>query len=657
MIYLIETENNPEESEKPSFEGIKPPFLKDRRFLKGVGWSGGQYKLVHMEFYSPDLLLEFERRFEAAVAYLTGNPLKNVANEFKMNWRLIRSFAMDLIEGKTMEEILKRQIGYRGKYGLDYAIAQLKIVHFKTGKLPVYDDWSGITNAIALNYWVEFGIENWNDLLLYVFGKVNAKFWDYSDENLLEKIQEHLHDFKQKNSRLPKIKDVGMEAINWIIRKGLFKRDGISSWTDLLKYTFREVNIELNKYIGLQGLENAIEELKVFYEQNGRIATTIDKSSIYAAIERGEWTPQIDNWDDLLYLAYKNLDIYPFKYMGKEGLECAIRELKDFRRRNKRLPIITDMPDIFKMIRFNRWIEFGIENWNNLLQMVFGETNREHNKWLGEKGIQCAIKRILDFKARNKQMPCANEVKDIRGAIRHNYWVSFGIKKWSDLIKYIYKENKEEDLPTKYLYIGKQGLKFAVGKLKEFEKKYNRKPKYEDKAMRGVINAIERGEWVSTGINNWNNLLLYVFGEVNAPKNKYKGKKGLETAIRILKDFEKKNKKIPRSKDKGMLGIAKAMKRGEWINQGLTEWNDLLQLVFGKVHKKRKKWFGKEGLERAVLELVKFKEKHKRLPKSRDMQGIYRAKCRGEWQIYGINIWDDLLKLAFKNDICSDKKR
>ncbi len=66
----------------------------------------------------------------------------------------------------------------------------------------------------------------------------------------------------------------------------------------------------------------------------------------------------------------------------------------------------------------------------------------------------------------------------------------------------------------------------------------------------------------SISINNYNDLLLYAFGEVGLSKNKYKGKSGLEQVAETLRKFKENNNKLPRTTDKEMNGIRKALYRG-----------------------------------------------------------------------------------------------
>lgn len=82
---------------------------------------------------------------------------------------------------------------------------------------------------------------------------------------------------------------------------------------------------------------------------------------------------------------------------------------------------------------------------------------------------------------------------------------------------------------------------------------------------------------------------MYIFGEVNSIKFKYKGEKGLEHVVNILKEFENMYKNVPYYKDKGMSGIYKAVMRGEWTAQGIKIWKDLIRYAFGEVKIKKEK--------------------------------------------------------------------
>ena len=69
-------------------------------------------------------------------------------------------------------------------------------------------------------------------------------------------------------------------------------------------------------------------------------------------------------------------------------------------------------------------------------------------------------------------------------------------------------------------YVDIAGFQRALKDLKEYERMNNRLPKMKDKGMRGITEAIYRGEWLAFGIKNWNDLLRFTFNKVNRNKTK-----------------------------------------------------------------------------------------------------------------------------------------
>ena len=98
--------------------------------------------------------------------------------------------------------------------------------------------------------------------------------------------------------------------------------------------------------------------------------------------------------------------------------------------------------------------------------------------------------------------------------------------------------------------------------------------------MSGIKGALYRGEWQNQGINNYNDLLLYAFGDVGISKKKYEGKSGLDKVAETLRKFKEINNKIPRTTDKEMNSIRKALYRGEWTEFGVKSWRNLLTYTF-----------------------------------------------------------------------------
>ncbi len=100
-----------------------------------------------------------------------------------------------------------------------------------------------------------------------------------------------------------------------------------------------------------------------------------------------------------------------------------------------------------------------------------------------------------------------------------------------------------------------------------------------------IITQIRKGRLKKFSVNKWNDLLKLVYGEVNQRQNIYIEKKGFQKAISELKEFYKIQERLPTTYDKGMGGIKKAIKRGEWKKWGVISWNDLLKITFGQVNR------------------------------------------------------------------------
>ena len=102
--------------------------------------------------------------------------------------------------------------------------------------------------------YAEFGIKDWNDLLLFVFKEANVKPSKYDVENGLElaimAIQEYLEkagleralkelrDYKEKFGKEPASNAKGIVSIYNALRRGVWNDFGITSWSDLKDRAF-----------------------------------------------------------------------------------------------------------------------------------------------------------------------------------------------------------------------------------------------------------------------------------------------------------------------------------------------------------------------------------------------------------------------------------
>jgi len=250
------------------------------------------------------------------------------------------------------------------------------------------------------------------------------------------------------------------------------------------------------------------------------------------------------------------------------------------------------MQKIASAVYRKRFVRFGISSWNCLLLYVFGRINRVgKNAFYGEKGLDLARYKLFTFYKVNHYQPNPNSkgMHRLNQAINKGNFSEFKIKRWEELLAFVFGklERKRQNLNLK-INDPDAILKLIRNVLVEFTITHGRLPRTRDKGMGSIIYKIKKGHLKRFGINKWNDLLSKVFGEVNLIQNVYISKQGLQRAISELKEFYKKNKRLPTTYDKGMGGILRAIKRGEWQNWGIIKWNDILDRTFGQVNIHRK---------------------------------------------------------------------
>ncbi|MDP3013050.1 MAG: TniQ family protein, partial [Candidatus Subteraquimicrobiales bacterium] len=392
--------------------------------------------------YSLELQAEIERRLQIVSLHLSGPSAKILTKKYDMSIRSIQKLGKDLREGRTIDEIIKRQFGNEGKFGLEIAQIEMRAFKEKYGQLPKSEDdrWRGIITAIVRGNWASFGIKKWNDLLRKTFGEINKEKGIYIGERGLEHVIAKLRAFKADNGRLPKTSDKLRGGIEDAILRGEWTSFGIKKWNDLLMKTFGEVNQEMGIYIGEQGLKRAMAELRTFKDKHGRLPINSEiRGGIKAAINHRAWASfGIVKWNDLLRKTFGKVNNETGIYFGEKGLERAIAELRTFKDIHGRLPTNDDKIGgaIQAVIIRGELDSFGIKRWNDLLRKTFGEVNAEKDIYTGEQGLERAIAELRAFRDKYGQLPTNNDkaMSGIREAIKRGEWISFDIKKWNDLL-------------------------------------------------------------------------------------------------------------------------------------------------------------------------------------------------------------------------------
>jgi len=299
-----------------NFKILKPPSINNRikelvplREKIGI-WSDSHiWKIENEEFYSNWIIQEIHRLKSIIIEFVKDGYSDIVCEKYSIDYGFLRNLAFWIAKTENIISALFKTNGWKGQLGLETAQSQLKLFFTKNKKIPnTSTDRSMINIAYTIakhKYWKEFGINSWKDLLIYTFGEEQLKKWkELEEQQIFDKAISELKKIYEKTNRLPLCtKD---KEINWItsaIHFGKWKSFGISTWNDMLRHVFGEINVDINKYKGVQGLNTAVKELLKFHEKTGEKPTANNKeiNGIYSAIYRGGWKKfGINTWNDFI---------------------------------------------------------------------------------------------------------------------------------------------------------------------------------------------------------------------------------------------------------------------------------------------------------------------------------------------------------------------
>jgi hypothetical protein len=136
-----------------------------------------------------------------------------------------------------------------------------------------------------------------------------------------------------------------------------------------------------NKYTGKKGLERTISELQKIRKKYNAIPNNKMKEvrGIVGVIRRKGWAKfGIYTWNDLLKKTFGKINHFVDKYIEKKGLDLAISELKEIKKRIGKIPHskMKEVGGITSAIDRREWSKYGIHTWNDLLMKTFGKVNR-----------------------------------------------------------------------------------------------------------------------------------------------------------------------------------------------------------------------------------------------------------------------------------------
>ncbi|OLS19707.1 MAG: hypothetical protein HeimC2_40130 [Candidatus Heimdallarchaeota archaeon LC_2] len=254
--------------------------------------------------------------------------------------------------------------------------------------------------------------------------------------------------FNQENKRKPNVRDIGMEKIRYGTKTNNWRDNGVKTWNDLLELVFGETNLSQGIYTGKNGLDNAINEFKEYYEINKKYPTSRDMPSISTSCMNGYWKQfGIESWNDLLLKVFDDTNIEKGIYHGLEGFKKSKVKLVEYYEKTGKIPssTIKELSSIVSVIKRGIYSKYGIDKWNDMLELLFRTTNHVVQKYVGLDGLRLAKHEINNYYSINNKIPTSRN-KGMRSIVfaaqSGRYWVDFEINSWNELLISIFGLDK-----------------------------------------------------------------------------------------------------------------------------------------------------------------------------------------------------------------------
>ncbi|MFX0211823.1 MAG: TniQ family protein [Candidatus Hodarchaeota archaeon] len=130
-------------------------------------------------------------------------------------------------------------------------------------------------------------------------------------------------------------------------------------------------------------------------------------------------------------------------------------------------------------------------------------------------------------------------------------------------------------------YRGFYGYENAKAIIQSLAKEQQQVPSAARNRIGRLINYhIRLKRWIVFGINKWDDFLVQLFGCTSEQPKFYRGLNGLDRAIEMIKSHKRILQRIPKSSDKNMRPIHRSILRGEWRNENIFNWSDILRMTF-----------------------------------------------------------------------------
>lgn len=292
--------------------------------------------------------------------------------------------------------------------------------------------------------------------------------WNELENNGLPIITSIVLEYYHLDKKSPSSgKNKLMGKILGAIRRGMFEKQNIKSWNDLLLHA----NLPLNKrsrpfkqkgnWRGKVGFKNAQNTILEYYSKHKKNPTAGDvPTGIYAAVRKQEYSIfGIKNWEEFINstgLVFKDKNIWK----GEKGLE----RIKEYIRNNfvkLEIPVNSQkLPLGMRSAIYKNFKKFNIETFNDLLKQMGIKPQHEKNIWFGLEGLERAKQSYYNAKNRLNRIPNRNELEDwgsIANALSRDYWIEFQVNVYADIVRECGDEPNYERK-----WIGFNGLSYAV---------------------------------------------------------------------------------------------------------------------------------------------------------------------------------------------------
>ncbi|XEO79293.1 hypothetical protein WKT22_04337 [Candidatus Lokiarchaeum ossiferum] len=427
----------------PKYETFTPPQIEIQRMY----WQDDDIWGI-MRMYPSSIKDGFNILKESINHFFS----KGYSKESQSRYRFTESFLIEFCHLISMNTGLEKSFVQAGGASYEFGIkwCQWKILGHYQKYLQIPRNDTGLyyffNRDCKKGKLKHYKIHCWRDLLeqsLQPHTYYNRERRKFKETAGLERANIYLNQQFQKSGKIPYSYDTGNKLIANAIRHKYWKKFNIFTWGDLLFETFGLIKGTINLWKEGGGLSYAISKVQEYYKVQGKLPSKHLPlfSSINYKITQKYWISEnIQNWEDLTFIA-SNFVGSPKrkKWRGKQGLDRAIHELKNYYKEIQKLPVAAKFSSIEAAISKNYWKDYGICSWNDLLHHIFGKVNVSKKIWTGKKGFIHAVKVLLKASKNPNQRAKlkARQFPSIKSSISRKYWIEFGVESWKDMMDYI----------------------------------------------------------------------------------------------------------------------------------------------------------------------------------------------------------------------------